>query len=59
MPFEFRLRMQKRKADKFVGDFATQQYRRPAEYKKIDVCSRVFFMKEDDAKKVGYTAIRE
>lgn len=59
LPFEFRLRVQKRKADKFVGDFATSQYRRPAEYRKIDICSRVFFMQEADAKNAGYTAIRE
>lgn len=54
MPFEFRLRMQKRKADKYVGDFQSGLYYAPSEYKKVDLCSRIFFMKETDAPRVGF-----
>lgn len=54
MPFEFRLRVQEREPDKFVGDFETQKYVRPKDYKKIDVCKRVFFLKEKDAKNAGF-----
>jgi len=56
LAFEFRLRLQKRKADKFVGDFETGAYHTPEDYRKVDVCSRIFFMKEADAEKVGYVA---
>lgn len=54
MPFEFRLRIQKRKADKFVGDFETKRYVSPAQYKDVELCNRLFFFKEADALAVGY-----
>jgi micrococcal nuclease len=55
MPFEFRLRMQKRKADKFVGSFSSKEYFLPEDYREVDVCDRVFFMNESDTKKLGFT----
>lgn len=54
MPFEFRLRMQKRKADKFVGNLNTHEYVTPERYKEIPVCDRVFFLTEFDAQNLGY-----
>lgn len=54
MPFEFRLRMQNRVADKFVGNLATKEYYSPARYKEVPVCDRIFFMTEADAKSLGY-----
>jgi endonuclease YncB( thermonuclease family) len=54
MPFEFRLRIQKRKPEKFVGDIRTKQLYQPHEYKKVDLCDRIFFMKEADAGRVGF-----
>lgn len=54
MPFEFRLRMQNRKADKWVGDYFTGKLYEPTDYKKVDLCARVFFMKKADAVKVGF-----
>lgn len=54
MPFEFRLRMQKRKADKFVGNLNTREYVTPERYKEIPVCDRVFFLTEFDAQNLGY-----
>lgn len=54
MPFEFRLRVQNRTADKWVGDFVTGKYYPPTQYKKIDVCRRVFFSTQVDAKNAGF-----
>jgi len=59
LPFEFRLRMQNRRPDKFVGDFTTGAYYAPADYKEVDVCNRIFFMSEKDAKNAGYTPARK
>lgn len=58
MPFEFRLRMQNRKPEKFVGSFSSNEYYAPADYDKVDVCDRVFFMREADAKKAGFAKAR-
>ncbi len=55
MPFEFRLRMQGRKPDKYVGDFETKELYQPDEYKQVPVCNRIFFIRLIDAKKAGYT----
>ena len=55
MPFEFRLRMQKRQPDKFVGSLMTRQYVKPERYRNIPVCDRLFFLSESDAKKSGFT----
>jgi len=55
MPFEFRLRQQKRQPDKFVGSLMTRQYVKPERYRNIPVCDRVFFLSESDAKKSGFT----
>lgn len=54
MPFEFRLRMQKRRPNKYVGDFATRDLFAPSQYRKVDLCSRIFFMTLQDAHGVGY-----
>ena len=54
MPFEFRLRVGHRQADKFVGDINTGLYYAPTDYNQVDVCNRIFFMKESDAMRIGY-----
>lgn len=54
LPFMFRLRMQKRKADKFVGDAKSKKLYAPADYAKVDTCNRVFFWKEEEAKSAGF-----
>ncbi len=54
MPFEFRLRMQNRKPDKYVGDFKTKELYRPADYDEVEVCDRIFFKRLMDAKKAGF-----
>lgn len=54
MPFEFRLRHQKRKADKYVGNMLTREYLSPDRYKEIPVCDRVFFLSEKDAQNLGF-----
>lgn len=54
MPFEFRLRMQERTPDKLVGDFYTRTLYAAEDYRDVDVCSRVFFMKEAEARKAGF-----
>lgn len=55
LPFEFRLRLQHRKPDKFVGDLRTQEYVTPERYKEIPACDRLFFLSESDAKTLGYS----
>ena len=55
MPFEFRLRLQNRKPEKFVGNVVTKEYVSPENYYEIPICDRIFFMKEADARKLGYT----
>jgi endonuclease YncB( thermonuclease family) len=55
MPFEFRMRLQSRDPDKFVGDFRDSTYRQPDQYKRIPECFRIFFLKESDTAKIGYT----
>lgn len=54
MPFEFRLRHQHRKADKFVGNLKTGEYVSPENYSDIPVCDRIFFLTEEDAARLGY-----
>lgn len=54
MPFEFRLRVQKRQPDKYVGDFKTKEFFSPKQYQKVDLCRRIFFMKIKDARQLGY-----
>ena len=54
MPFEFRIRMQKRQPDKFVGNLKTSQYVTPERYNEIPVCDRIFFLSEADAQSLGY-----
>lgn len=58
LPFEFRIRMQNRDYEKFVGDVATREYYEPTDYEQVDVCNRVFFPKESDAKRAGFTPAR-
>ncbi|SGO78193.1 Endonuclease YhcR precursor [Mycobacterium tuberculosis] len=55
LPFEFRLRVGNRKPDKFVGDFATKEYVTPEKYREVPLENRVFFWREEDAKRAGYT----
>jgi endonuclease YncB( thermonuclease family) len=54
MPFEFRLRIQGRKADKFVGSLTTGEYVSPDRYREIPVCDRIFFLSEQDAAQLGF-----
>lgn len=56
LPFEFRMRIDKRKPHKFVGDYLCKQYVRPTDYKEVPIENRLFFFKESDAVKAGYTA---
>lgn len=58
LPFEFRLRHQKRTPDKFVGDINTREYFEPRNYRSVPVCDRIFFMSEADAQAVGFTRHR-
>lgn len=58
LPFEFRIRMQEREPEKFVGDIETMEYYEPEYYEEVDPCNRVFFMRESEAKRAGFTAAR-
>jgi endonuclease YncB( thermonuclease family) len=54
MPFEFRLRIQKRKPDKFVGDYETGTFVEPKNYSRVELCQRIFFMKSSEAERIGF-----
>jgi endonuclease YncB( thermonuclease family) len=56
MPFAFRLRIQKRNPDKWVGDLKTRQYVSPEKFKEIPICDRIFFLSEADAQSLGFQA---
>lgn len=54
LPFEFRLRMQKREADKWVGNLKTKELVAPADYARVPICDRVFFPVREEAERLGY-----
>jgi endonuclease YncB( thermonuclease family) len=54
MPFEFRMRMANRSADKFVGNYDTLELYEPKDYKQVDVCRRIFFMSKAEALAIGF-----
>jgi endonuclease YncB( thermonuclease family) len=53
-PFVFRLRMQRRRPEKYVGDFRTRRLYRPEEYHLVDVCRIVFFSNTEQANALGF-----
>jgi len=53
-PYLFRLRMNNKPASKFVGDLKTRRLYAPDQYNQVPICSRVFFLKEEEANAVGY-----
>ncbi|MGM7723880.1 thermonuclease family protein [Metabacillus sp. Hm71] len=55
LPFEFRDRVSGQSQDKYVGDFFTNKYVAPNDYKQIPIEKRVFFFTESDALAAGYT----
>ena len=54
LPYEFRLRLGSRKPEKYIGNLETRELLKPAEYKKVDVCHRIFFMKKEDGLHAGF-----
>lgn len=55
LPFEFRDRVSGQSQDKYIGDFFTNKYVVPNDYKQIPIEKRVFFFTESDALSAGYT----
>ncbi len=56
MPFEFRLRMQNRAADKYVGDYESKKLYQPKNYRQVPLCQRIFFLKEASGLALGFEA---
>jgi endonuclease YncB( thermonuclease family) len=54
LPFQFRLREQKRQPDKWVGSYSNRVYYAPADYNKVAPCDRVFFTKAEEADALGF-----
>lgn len=54
MPFVFRMRMQRRSPNKYVGDFNTRQLFEPSDYDRVDDCRRVFFSSVEQAMAMGF-----
>ncbi len=58
MPFEFRMRMAERTPDKYVGNYDTMELYAPEDYKKVDVCRRIFFMTKAEAVRIGFKPVK-
>ncbi len=58
LPFEFRMRMGNRQPEKYVGDYDTMKLYQPKDYKKVDVCRRIFFLTKTEALKIGFKEAR-
>lgn len=56
LPFEYRLRINGRTADKPTGDWYTKKYVDGPDYGQVHVNNRIFFWNESDAAAAGYTA---
>jgi endonuclease YncB( thermonuclease family) len=54
-PFVFRARVQERPLHRLIGDMANKKYLAPTDYQKVNVCNRIFFESEADAKRMGFT----
>jgi endonuclease YncB( thermonuclease family) len=58
LPYEFRHLVDRRPPVKFCGDTRTRRYVPPAEYQRVALAHRVFFLTEADARAFGYTPAR-
>lgn len=54
LPFEFRMRMTNGKPEKYVGNYDTMELLEPQDYKRIDICRRVFFLNKNEALRIGF-----
>jgi endonuclease YncB( thermonuclease family) len=54
MPFEFRMRLQGRKPERWTGDAMSRKLYKPSDYKKVSACNRIFFNHQDDARVLGF-----
>lgn len=54
MPFEFRMRSQKRSPDKYVGEYPSKVTYKPEDYEEVDLCHRIFFMTKKDVTNAGF-----
>ncbi len=55
LPFEFRMRIDRRAPHKYVGNFQTMEYYDPKEYNDVPLEDRVFFFEEQQAIDADYT----
>lgn len=58
MPFEFRDRIRGIANDMFVASARARTYLPPSQYRRIDVCDRIFFQREADARAAGFRPAR-
>jgi endonuclease YncB( thermonuclease family) len=54
LPYEFRMRTDGRAPEKFVGNYDTMEFFEPKEFKKIDLCRRIFFFTKAEALRAGF-----
>jgi endonuclease YncB( thermonuclease family) len=54
MPFEFRMRVQNRNPEKYVGEYPSKVTYAPEDYEEVDVCHRIFFMTKKDIEHAGF-----
>jgi len=58
-PFEFRMRIDGRLPDKYVGDSETGLYYQPLEYRLVPPPNRIFFFRSEDAARAGFEFRKE
>lgn len=54
LPFEFRMRVDRRSPHKYVGNSQSKIYYNPIEYREVPLENRIFFFNEEDAINAGY-----
>ncbi len=54
LPMQFRLRIQKRQPDKWMGDVSNLRLYPPGSFDKVDICNAVFFKVKQDALNLGF-----
>jgi len=54
LPFEYRLRIQGRQADKWIGNLATHELFEPTDYAQVPICQRLFFKSRAEAIALGF-----
>jgi endonuclease YncB( thermonuclease family) len=53
-PFEFRMRVQRRRPERYAGDLHSRLLYAPVHYSRVPLCQRVFFGTEEEGFRLGF-----